>query len=129
MALSMFEALFGRDVGAGAFRRGGLTPPHMPPVVERPNPRNEPSWGNAPAALRAAAIAAASALRADPNYCASVSVSGTAANVALHAFKVEWNTVTAGQGAQPLPYNGRYDVLTAEAIQTLLGGASTPLAC
>lgn len=74
--------------------------------------------------LVAAAHAAADAINADPNYCASVARTGTSVNSAVHAFKTAWN---ASQ-PHPVPINtGNYEGDTAAAIAAVVGSA--PVAC
>lgn len=78
-----------------------------------------------PTNLTAAARAAAAAIGADPNFCASVSQAGSAVNAAVHAFKTAWNAANPGN---PVPINtGTYEQATADAIARIVGTA--PPAC
>ena len=78
-----------------------------------------------PAVVVAAAKAAAAAIGADPNFCASVAVPHSAVNAAVHAFKTAWN---AANPRNPVPINtGTYDQATANVLKQLLGVA--PAAC
>lgn len=85
-------------------------------------------YGDQPAALppdtlTTTAQVAAHAINADPNYCAAVAQSGSAVNVAVHAFKTAWNS---SQNPK-IPINtGNYEQETAEAIASVLGGAPLP---
>jgi hypothetical protein len=73
----------------------------------------------------AAAQAAAAAIAADPNYCASVAQHSSTVNAAVHAFKTAWN---AANPTSPVPINtGNYEQATANALTSVLGTA--PAAC
>jgi hypothetical protein len=75
--------------------------------------------------VTAAARAAAAAMAADPNFCSSISKSGTAVNAAVHAFKSAWNATNPNF---PVPINtGTYEQATADVLTQLLGTA--PPAC
>lgn len=87
------------------------------PVVVRP-----PS--SYPVNVQDAARAAAAAIAADPNYCASVAQPGSAVNAAVHAFKVTWN---ASQTPAVPVGTGTYEAATAGALTQVLG--SSPPAC
>lgn len=88
-----------------------------------PAPAPAQAAGSFSAALIAAAHAAADAINADPNYCASVARTGTSVNSAVHAFKTAWN---ASQ-LRPVPVNtGNYESDTAIAIADVIGGAPLP---
>ncbi|MDE2022195.1 MAG: hypothetical protein KGI71_04795 [Patescibacteria group bacterium] len=102
--------------------------------------------GAASGDLISAAQAAAAAMSA-PSACSEVCVSGTAANTAVHAFKVTWNTI--GWGSDPAPagataanssdpnqfaygpleHNGQYDVACMAAINAAGAGTIAPAAC
>ena len=100
---------------------GPAAPPAIPNTVLPPLviPGNIPS-------LSGAAAAVAAAIGLDPNFCASVSQSGTAVNVAVHNFKMAWNAANPGN---PVPINtGTYDAATAAVLSQVLGVAA-PLAC
>lgn len=78
-----------------------------------------------PATVVTSAQAAAAAIGADANYCASVSRPGSAVNSAVHAFKTAWN---ASNPSSPVPINtGTYEQATADAIKLAIGSA--PIAC
>ena len=78
-----------------------------------------------PAVIVAAAQAAASAISADPNVCASIAQPGSAANSAVHVFKTAWN---AANPNNRVPINtGTYDQATADVLKSVLGSA--PSAC
>ena len=83
-----------------------------------------PAPGGFSATLVSAARAAAAAISADANYCASVAQSGTAVNAAVHAFKAAWN---ASQSSSVPVGTGTYETQTASALQQILGSA--PHAC
>ena len=79
-----------------------------------------------PATVLAAAQAAAAAIGADPNFCTSVAQPGTAANAAVHAFKMAWNAANPGN---PVPINtSTYEQATADVLTQVLGTAA-PAAC
>jgi hypothetical protein len=101
-------------------------------VGDSTDPASPPSGGYAPvvvipafpSAVVSAAQAAASALGADPNYCASVRQAGSAVNAAVHAFKTAWNS---SQSA-PVPIGtSNYEAPTADALMQVIGSA--PPAC
>lgn len=78
-----------------------------------------------PATIAAVAQAAATAIGADPNFCASVAQSGSPVNTAVHAFKMAWNAANPGN---PVPVGtGTYDQATANVLKQTLGAA--PAAC
>jgi hypothetical protein len=92
---------------------------HGDPQATQPAP-----GGAFPAAVMTAAQTAATAIAADPNYCAMVAHPGSVVNSAVHAFKIAWNA--AGVGPQ-LPINtGNYEQATAEVLAEVLGGAPLP---
>lgn len=75
--------------------------------------------------IRAVAQAAATAIGADPNFCASVAQPGNPVNAAVHAFKMAWNA--ANPGNQVPVGTGTYDQATADVLKRTLGAA--PAAC
>lgn len=92
------QAFYGVDSGA---------PPSVTPVTFPPD-------------VIAAATAASAALEVDPAYCASVANTGTAVNLAVHAFKTSWN---ASQNPK-LPINtGNYEQSVADALERVIGHA------
>lgn len=78
-----------------------------------------------PATVVAAAQAAAVAMGADANYCASVAQPHSAVNSAVHAFKTAWN-IANPSAAVPIG-TSKYEQATADAITRVLGSA--PVAC
>lgn len=75
--------------------------------------------------IQAIAQAAATAIAADPNFCANVAQAGSGVNTAVHAFKTAWNAANPGN---PVPINtGTYDQATAAVLTQILGSA--PPAC
>jgi hypothetical protein len=79
----------------------------------------------ATSALATSAQNAVNAINADPNYCSSVGVVGSAVNSAVHDFKLAWN---AANPSNPVPINtGKYEASVAAAITSLLGSA--PAGC
>jgi hypothetical protein len=77
--------------------------------------------------VAAAATAAVAALLADPNYCSSVSRSGTPVNTAVHNFKNAWNSANPGN---TVPINtGNYEPSVAAALSSALGGIPVPPGC
>lgn len=75
--------------------------------------------------IQAIAQAAATAIAADPNFCANVAQVGSTVNTAVHAFKTAWNSANPGN---PVPINtGTYDQATAAVLTQILGSA--PPAC
>jgi len=72
------------------------------------------------------ATVAITALRADPNYCRTVTQSGTPTSQAVQAFKVAWNALP---GASPLPVGPSYEPATADAIHQVLGGVASVPGC
>lgn len=108
---------------------GGTTQPAAP----QPTPEVKVDIGPAtidptltsPAVVVAAAQAAAAAMGADSNYCASVSKPRSAVNSAVHSFKTTWN---AANPNNPVPIGtGTYEQTTADAITKTIGHA--PVAC
>jgi len=84
-----------------------------------------PVSGDLPANIVTIAQAVATAVASDPNYCASIGQVGSAANTAVHAFKVAWNSANP---SAPLPIGtGTYEQATADAVARVLGTA--PAAC
>ncbi len=78
-----------------------------------------------PVSVTAAAQAAANAIGANANYCASVAQAGSAVNSAVHAFKMAWN---AANPSSPVPIGtSTYEQATADAIRRVIGHA--PMAC
>lgn len=78
-----------------------------------------------PASVAAAAQAAATAIGANANYCASVAQVGSVVNSAVHAFKTAWN---AANPNSPVPIGtSTYEQATADAITKVIGHA--PVAC
>jgi hypothetical protein len=70
--------------------------------------------------------AVAEAVAADPDYCVSVGKVGSAVNVAVHEFKVAWNTNTPNN---PVPIGtGDLEPATSQALVTVLGDKA-PAAC
>lgn len=73
-----------------------------------------------------AAQAVASAIAADPDYCASVAKAGSAVNKAVHEFKVAWNANSPGS---PVPIGtGNLEPEVSAALATALGDKA-PAAC
>ena len=73
-----------------------------------------------------AAQAVASAIAADPDYCASVAKVGSAVNSAVHEFKVAWNANSPGS---PVPIGtGNLEPEVSAALATALGDKA-PAAC
>jgi hypothetical protein len=65
----------------------------------------------------------ATAIAADPSYCASVARSGSAVNSAVHDFKAMWNS----SHSDKVPINtGSYEQATAAALARVLGSAPSP---
>lgn len=95
--------------------------------------------GTADTALQGAAVDAANAIAADPNYCSNVGVNGSSVNSSVHAFKVAWNAnVQSGgdmtnSGVGILPYNGQFDQQTVNAMVAAIGdlgiGPGVPAPC
>lgn len=102
----------GSFTGACSGTPGGYTP--LPPPASPYSPT-----------LTSAAQAAAAALGADANYCASVSNPGSAVNKAVHAFKLAWN---GSQGTTIPVGTSNYEAATATALASVLG-TSAPTAC
>lgn len=78
-----------------------------------------------PSNVVTAAQNAADAMSAS-NACATVGQGGSAANSAVHSFKLAWN---AANPSGQLAFNGQFDAATAGAISEALGSTSTPSAC
>jgi hypothetical protein len=97
------------------------TPVPTPTPAPAPTPKPPPEFT---AAIRTSAQAAAAAIGADPNYCVSVTRSGTAVYSAVRAFKLEWNAV---KKQPPLAVDTGYDQATADAVARVVGTA--PTAC
>jgi hypothetical protein len=82
-----------------------------------------PPAGVFPAAVTAAAQAVATAIAANPNYCALIAQPGSALNAAVHAFKTAWNVTQPTQ----IPIGtSNYEQQTAEVLADVLGGAPLP---
>lgn len=79
-----------------------------------------------PANVAADAQAVQTAINADSNYCTSVGQNGSAVNVAVHNFKVDWNA--AGLTPQVPVGTGKFEPITAAAVSTALGGTG-PAGC
>lgn len=77
-----------------------------------------------PTNIVTAAHAAADAIAADPNYCASVAQPGSAVNAAVHAFKTAWNS---SQSTSVPIGTSSYEQQTADALAKVIGAA--PTAC
>jgi hypothetical protein len=82
----------------------------------------------------ASASAAVAALQADPNYCASVRVPGSAVNTTVHNFKAAYNAwVASGDPSapsSPLPIGtGNYENVVADALASVAGGGGAPPGC
>jgi hypothetical protein len=108
------KVLVGVTVGAVAVGIGWL--------LARPAKAATPS---ASSTLATSAQNAVNAINADPNYCSSVGVVGSAVNSAVHDFKLAWN---AANPSNPVPINtGKYEASVAAAITSLLGSA--PAGC
>ncbi len=92
----------------------------LDPVVLAPDTADAPL----PATLTITAQGAATAIAADPNYCASVARVGSAVNTAVHTFKSTWNATQS-----PLvPINtGNFEAPTSDALRFVLG--TSPAAC
>lgn len=81
--------------------------------------------GSDPSTIVTMAQAVVSTIAANPSYCASIGQAGSAANSAVHAFKVAWNSANPGN---PLPIGtSNYEQATADALAHVLGTA--PAAC
>jgi LPXTG-motif cell wall-anchored protein len=98
-----------------------------------PTPTPTPDNTSFPSNVTADAQAVLAAINADSNYCTSVGQNGSAVNVAVHNFKVDWNAALAANqlpaGAVAVPVGtGQYEAVTAAAVSTALGG-NGPLAC
>lgn len=119
------QAFYG-DAGAGQ----PATPP-APPTPPAPEvqvdigPATIDPTLTSPAVVIAAAQAAAAAIGADANYCASVAQPRSSVNSAVHSFKTAWN---AANPNSPVPIGtGTYEQATADAITRAIGHA--PVAC
>ena len=87
-----------------------------------------PSPGNQtiPTTVVNDAQAVAAAIAADPNYCTTVGQNGSAVNVAVHNFKIDWNA--AGLSPTVPVGTGKFESITATAVSTALGIAG-PAGC
>lgn len=127
------DGKWGSDSANAARARGLSGPPACSP---RPTWWAPPGKSNCPtvsapvastSSLSSAANAALAALRADPNYCASVSRVGSAVNTAVHNFKAAWN---AANPSNPVPIGtGNYEPVVASVLSSTLGGAAVPPGC
>lgn len=122
------KAFYG-DAGAppgGEVTFGPVTVDPVPPGVDVTiGPATIDPVPVLPAAVTAAAQAAANAIGANANYCASVAQAGSAVNSAVHAFKTAWN---AANPSSPVPIGtSSYEQATADALKSVIGHA--PIAC
>jgi hypothetical protein len=86
-----------------------------------------PGVGQSPSDVISSAKAAVAAIAADPNYCVSVSQSGSPVNRAVHDFKAAWN---ADNPDFPVPIGtSRYEPATAAALSLALGKKPSPPGC
>jgi len=112
------------DAGAGGAERPAPPPP-VPEIQVDIGPATIDPKPVPPATVVTSAQAAAAAMSADANYCASVSRPGSAVNSAVHAFKTAWNS---SNPSSPVPINtSTYEQATADAIRLAIGAA--PTAC
>jgi hypothetical protein len=96
---------------------------NAPPSQGGQGGQTGPSQNTIATNIQQAAANAAEAMSAS-NACSTVGQSGSAANTAVHAFKVAYNA--SGQGT--LAFNGQYDAATAAAVAANYTG-TTPPAC
>jgi hypothetical protein len=131
------SALTSAQLALQAFYGDAGAPPEVAvdigPATIDPEPKVDVTIGPAtidpvsvlPASVVAAAQAAANAIGANANYCASVAQAGSAVNSAVHAFKTAWN---AANPSNPVPVGtSTYEQATADAITKVIGHA--PVAC
>lgn len=131
------SALTSAQLALQAFYGDAGAPPEVAvdigPATIDPEPRVDVTIGPAtidpvsvlPASVAAAAQAAANAIGANANYCASVAQAGSTVNSAVHAFKTAWN---AANPNSPVPIGtSTYEQATADAITKVIGHA--PVAC
>ncbi len=131
------SALTSAQLALQAFYGDAGSPPEVVvdigPATIDPTPQVDVTIGPAtidpvpvlPASVIAVAQAAANAIGANANYCASVAQAGSVVNSAVHAFKTAWN---AANPSSPVPVGtGTYEQATADAIKRVIG--HSPVAC
>lgn len=117
VADALSSSLGGQSVPQGCGAAVATAPASIPAVAPAASGSN----------LSATAAAALAALNADPNYCSSVSRSGTSVNTAVHNFKAAWNSANP---STPVPIGtGKYEPSVAAALSSALGGQSVPSGC
>lgn len=125
------DGKWGTSDAAAAASRGVNLPACSPrPAWWTPKGQSNCPAGAAPAPtsnLTATASAALAALKADPNYCVSVSRVGSPVNAAVHNFKAAWNTANPSNRV-PIG-TGNYEPVVASALSSVLIGASIPPGC